>query len=278
VTRLTVLLSMLVASAALAQIENSPDLRDLMHSRNMAMGGAYESLGYGAEVIAGNPSALSMYKRYQIEATGSWDIPQGFGFGSLAVADSTNAVAAGIQYHFATYGGAERRWAHLTTLALAYPIADVFHLGVAVRHQAIVGATNTNSVTMNAGILIKPIEYISFGFSGHNLISVYNRDVSRYFVASVSGRLFSQLSPALDVRMDFNEPTPRIAVHGGIEWLIAQTWPIRAGYQYDGIANHHYISFGAGWFSEGSGVDIAYRHEIEGQGGRLISLTLKLQL
>jgi hypothetical protein len=276
--RLAVLLSVLLAAPALAQVESTPDLRDLMHSRNMAMGGAYESLGYGAEVIAGNPAALSMYKRYQIEATGSWDIPQGFGFGSLAVADSTNQIAAGIQYHFATFGGPERRWAHLTTLALAYAIADVFHVGVAVRHQALVGASNTNSVTMNAGIVVKPIEYISFGFSGHNLISVYNRDVTRYFVASVSGHLFQQLSPAFDLRMDFNQAVPRFAWQGGIEWLIAQTWPVRAGYQYDGIANHQYLSFGAGWFNEGSGVDIAYRHELGGQGGRLISLTLKLQL
>jgi hypothetical protein len=278
VTRLVALLSVTVAGAALAQIESSPDLRDLMHSRNMAMGGAYESLGYGAETIAGNPAALSIYKRYQIEATGSWDIPQGFGFGSLGLADSTNPLAAGIQYHFATYGGPERRWAHLTTLALAYAIADVFHLGIAARHQAIVGASNTNSVTMNAGLVVRPIEYVSIGFSAHNLISVYNRDVSRYFVASISGQFFRQLSPAFDLRMDFNEVNPRFAFHGGVEWLIAQTWPVRLGYQYDGIANHQYISFGAGWFNEGSGVDLAYRHELAGQGGRLISLTLKLQL
>ncbi|MFO0600845.1 MAG: hypothetical protein U0228_36380 [Myxococcaceae bacterium] len=263
---------------AWAQVESTPDLRDLGHSRNMAMGGAYEAMGYGAEAVGGNPAALSLYKRYLIEATGSWDVPQGYGFGSLVVADSTNALSAGISYTFATFGGPERRWAHLTTMGLAYAIADVFHLGIAVRHHVLVGASNTNSVSMNAGLVVRPIEYLSFGFSGHNLISVYNRDVSRYFVASIAGQLFQQLSPAFDLRMDFNQVQPRFAFHGGIEWLIAQMIPVRAGYEHDGIANHDYISFGTGYFSSGSGVDIAYRHEINGQNGRLISLTLKLQL
>lgn len=277
-TRFVAVFTLLLASGALAQIENSPDLRDVQAARNIAMGGAYEALGYGAEVIGGNPAALSLYKRYQIEASGAWDIPQGFGFASVAVADSTNPLAAGIQYNFATFGGPERRWAHVTTLDLSYAIADVFHIGVAARHQVLVGASNTNSVTMNAGIVVRPIEYLSIGLSGHNLISVFNRDVSRYFVASIAGKFFNQLSPCFDLRMDFNQPDPRFAFHGGIEWLIAQTWPVRIGYQYDGIASHHYISAGAGWFNEGSGVDIAYRHEVGGQEGRLIALTLKLQL
>jgi hypothetical protein len=242
------------------------------------MGGAYEALGYGAEAIGGNPAALTLYKRYQIEATGSWDIPQGFGFGSVGLADSTNPLAAGITYHFATYGGPERRWAHLTTLALAYGIGDIIHLGVAARHHVLVGASNTNSISMNAGVIVRPVSFLTFGFSGHNLISVYNRDVTRYFVASISAQILGQLSPAFDLRMDFNQVNPRLAYHAGIEWLIANSFPLRVGYQYDGIMNHQYLSGGIGWFSDGSGVDLSYRHELGGQEGKLVSLTLKLQL
>lgn len=284
------LLSVVAPALAFAQPSQvTPDLRDLQHSRNMAMGGAYEALGYGAEAIGGNPAALSLYKRYQMEATGSWDIPLGYGFGSAGLADSTNALAAGVSYTFATFGGEDRRWAHLTTLAAAYAFGDIFHLGVAARHHVLIGASNTNSVSMNAGFIVRPVQFLSFGFSGHNLIGVYNKDVSRYFVASISGQLFNQLSPAVDVRMDFNGKRiengvevldPKLAVHAGIEWLIASSVPIRVGYQWDGIAepNHHYVSGGIGWFYEGSGIDFAYRHEIGGREGRLISLTLKLQL
>lgn len=276
--RFTLLCTAFLSLAAFGQVESSPNLSDLQAARNVAMGGAYEALGYGAETISGNPAALTLYKRYQIEASGAWDIPQGYGFGTVAVADSTNDLAMGLSYHFATFGGPERRFAHLTTLALAYSFGNLIHIGIATRHHVLVGASNTNSVSMNAGLLVRPVEWLNIGFSGHNLISVYNRDVSRYFVASIAGQFLGQLSPAVDVRFDFNQPVVRFAVHAGIEWLISQTFPVRLGYQYDGIANHHYISGGIGWFSEGSGVDLSYRHEVEGQLGKMIALTLKLQL
>jgi hypothetical protein len=278
VRRIFTLLLVLVAPATFAQVQSSPNLLDLMHSRNMAMGGAYESLGYGAEAIGGNPAALTLYKRYQIEATGSWDVPQGYGFGSVGLADSTNPLAAGITYHFATYGADQRRWAHLTTLALAYAIGDLIHIGVAARHHVIVGVHPTNSISVNAGLIVHPVSFLTFGFSGHNLISVYNVDIPRYFVASISAQIVGQLSPAFDLHMDFNQANPRLSYHAGIEWLIAQTFPVRIGYEFDGIGNHQYLAGGIGWFSDGSGVDVSYRHELEGQGGRLISLTLKLQL
>ena len=60
--------------------------------------------------------------------------------------------------------------------------------------------------------------------------------------------------------------------------MIAEAVPLRIGYQYDDIMHHQYISAGVGWFNQGSGIDFAYRHEIGGTEGRLISLTLKLQL
>lgn len=280
-----VLLVSLASSLAAAQVDAQamgPDLRDLMSSRNMAMGGAYEALGYGAEAIGGNPAALSLYKRYQIEATGSWDVPQGYGFGSLGVADSTNPLAAGVSYHFAAFGGEKRSYAHLATLAMAYALGELIHLGFATRSYNLVGDSNLNAVSINAGIIAKPVSFMTLGFSGHNLISVYNPNVTRYFVASIGFQIAGQLTPAFDLRMEFpavgGQVVPRLAYHGGLEWLIAQALPIRIGYQYDGIANHQYISAGVGWFSEGSGIDFAYRHELGGTEGRLISLTLKLQL
>ncbi len=280
--RIFTFLLVLLASTAFAQreAEVTPDLRDLQHSRNVAMGGAYESLGYGVESVGGNPAALSLYKRYQMEATGSWDVPLGYGFGSVGLADSTNPLTMGITYTFATFGGTERRWAHLTTVALAYAFGELIHIGIAARHHILVGAANTNSISMNAGLVFKPASWLSMGFSGHNLISVYRRDISRYFVASISSQILGQLTPAFDLRMDFNEVQPRLAYHAGIEWLIAQAFPIRIGYEYDGIAivNHQYLSGGIGWFSDGSGIDFSYRHELGGQEGRMLSLTLKLQL
>jgi hypothetical protein len=271
---------LLGAAVAFAQAApTAPDLRDVMSARNHGMGGAFESLGYGAEVILGNPAALTLYKRYQVEGNGGWDPGLGYGYGSIAVADSTTLVAAGISYQFCTFGGEERRWAHTTTLALAYPLAEFLHLGVAVRYNVLIGASNTNSVTMNAGLVVRPADWLSVGISGHNLISVSNADLPRYFVVSVSGLFFEQVTPVLDLWADFNEPTARFDIRGGVEWLVAQSFPLRLGYQYDGITQKQYLGGGIGYFVEGSGVDLAYRQEVgQGATGKLVALTLKLQL
>ena len=276
------LLMVVIAASALGDASSpvvGPTLKDLMQARNIAMGGAFESLGYGAEVISGNPAGLSLYKRYQIEANGAWDVPSGYATGGFSLADSSSsALAMGISYNFMTFGAYDRRWAHLTTVALAVAIAEWLHIGLSGRHQGITGATNTNSITLSAGVILKPFDWLSLGFSGHNLIPNYNSDVVRYFVASISSQIAGQLSPVFDLRMDFNQPTPRFAYMGGVEWLIAMHFPLRLGYQYDSIGTHQYLSGGAGWFVEGSGFDLSYRHEIKGDEGRLIALTVKLQL
>lgn len=256
-----------------------PTLSDLQQARNMAMGGAYESLGYGGEVVNGNPAGLTMYKRYQIEANVAWDIPSGYVTGGVVLADSSSsALGMGISYNFVTYGGFERRWAHLTTLALSYAIADWLFLGISGRHQVITGASNTNSITMGAGIILKPADWLAMGFSGHNLIPNFNPDMPRSFVASISSQIAGQLSPVFDLKMDFNQASARFAYMAGIEWLIMQRVPLRIGYQQDNILGHTYLSGGLGWFVDGSGIDISYRHELKGDEGRLIALTAKLQL
>ncbi len=276
------LVMLVVSSASWAEASTpvvGPNLSDLMQARNVAMGGAYESLGYGAEVISGNPAGLSLYKRYQIEANGAWDIPSGYATGGVSLADSSSsALAMGISYNFVTFGAFERRWAHLTTVALALAIADWLHIGLSGRHQVITGATNTNSITLTGGIIIRPAQWLSIGFSGHNLIPNYNSDVTRYFVASISSLIAGQFTPVFDLRMDFNQPTPRFAYMGGLEWLIAQSFPVRIGYQHDDINKHQYLSGGVGWFVEGSGFDVSYRHELKGDEGKMVSLTVKIQL
>lgn len=242
------------------------------------MGGAYESLGYGADAVVGNPAAMTLYKRYVVEASGTWDIPLGFGHAAARIMDSTRSVGGGVSYDFFVYGPADaRRWAHVVTVSLAVPIFNWLHLGVAMRNHNVLGATNTKSVTLNAGVVVRPGAWLQLGFSAHNIIPNYNVDVTRYFVASASSLIAKQVTLAFDVHLDFNLPEVRAAYYGGAEWLIAQTVPIRIGYEFDAIMKRQYISTGIGYFNRGSGVDFAYRHEFGGLEGRMVSLTVKFQ-
>src|SRR5512140_1643158 len=80
-------------------------LRDFMHARSYGMGGAYRALGFGADVVNGNPACMSLYQRYQTELAGAWEIDGRLAFGTLALLDSqSNRIAAGLSYHFASIG------------------------------------------------------------------------------------------------------------------------------------------------------------------------------
>jgi len=271
-----------VSVPALAQdvVDTGPDLRDVMNARNVGMGGAYEALGYGAEAAYGNPAAMSLYRRYQTEVTGAWDTANGYGMATVGIVDSqTSNVAAGITYHFVTFGDGERRWAHLTGFALAMPLAEFLHIGLSAQSEIITGASETNSITMTGGIVVRPIQFLTLGFSAHNFIPVYNKDVTLYFVGSAGMMLASQLTAAFDVRIDPSAPNGvGLTYCGGLEWLAAQAFPLRGGFEYDDVRKTKYVSAGIGYFQEGSGVDFSYRHEIGGGEGRMFALTLKLQM
>ncbi len=279
-SRLFALLLLAVSPLALAQTKTAqpPDLLDTMSARNYAMGGAYHALGYGNEAITGNPAAMSMFRHYQLEASGAYDFTNQFGYGTIGLVDSTSEVAAGLAYQFVAYGPpGQRRTAHLSTAAASMALNDAISLGISVRHEAIVGYHSSNSVTMAAGLVVRPIQYLQIGLSGNNLIGVWNDDVPRYFVFSVAGMLPYLITPIFDLRADFNDPKgPRFAYSGGLEYVAANTFPLRVGYQYDSISHTQHLGFGLGYFTEGSGVDLAYRHELGGTNGHLVALTLKL--
>lgn len=247
-------------------------------ARSFAMGGAYRGIGYGTETIGGNPAMLSMYRRYQVELGGAWDVPNGFGFGGISIVDSsTNDLAYGQSYTLATFDSPYgRSTAHINSTAMAYPIADWLHLGVSARYQLIYGPYATNSITMSSGLAVRLFDVWIVGFSGHNLIGVNSPLVNRYFALSTSAS-FGMLTPSFEWRMDFNAPFPRWAFAAGIEWIAGEIVPIRAGLVWDDITGTRYVSGGLGFFSDGSGIDVSYRHEIGGYHGRLIAVTIKLQ-
>jgi hypothetical protein len=247
-------------------------------ARSFGMGGAYRGVGYGTETISGNPALISMYRRYQLELGGAWDIPNGYGFGGISIVDSaTTELAYGQSYTLVTFDSPYgRSTAHLNSTALAYPIFDWLHVGIAGRYQLIYGPYATNSITMNAGAAVRIFDSWIIGFSGHNLIPVASALVNPFFALSTSAS-FGLFTPSFEWRMDFNAKFPRWAWAVGLEWIAGEVVPIRAGFTWDNITGQRFVSGGLGFFIEGSGVDIAYRYEIGGYQGHLIALTVKLQ-
>ncbi|MFT3841209.1 MAG: hypothetical protein QM723_29725 [Myxococcaceae bacterium] len=277
----SLVLALLLPLAAVAQtkVAQPPNLLDAMSAQAYGMGGAYSGLGYNADSITGNPAAMSLYKRYLLQASGGYDFTNQYGFGAVGLQDSTTEWAAGLSYQFVAYGPpGERRTAHLSTAATSFALNSAIALGISIRHQAIVGYHGANSVTMAAGIVVRPFDYMTIGVSGNNLIGVWNDDVPRYFVVTLAGNLPYMITPIFDLRADFNDPKgARFSFNGGVEWIAFDAFPLRVGYDYDQISHTQHVGMGLGYFSNGTGVDIAYRHELNGTNGHLLSLTVKVQ-
>lgn len=273
---LLLLASSLFASAALAQGE--PGLRELMDARSLGMGGAYRGLGLSADAVNGNPAAMSAFKRYQVEITGVWDPGYKYAYGSATVLDSqTNPMAAGLSYHLVSFGrGEERRTAHINTVALGFPLADALHIGVSAHHLLMTGAVEANAITGDAGVLLRLFEALQIGASAHNLIDIHHPEMSRYYTFSAAFML-GLFSAAVDVRADFERPEGQTwMLNAGAEYVFGNGFPLRAGYTFDSSTGQHYLSGGLGFFTEGGGIDIGYRHELNGSG-RFLALTVRMQ-
>ncbi len=285
--RAALLLALLLSSRAWAQDAPVPvtqpvaeDLRDLMGARAYGMGGAWRAMGVGAETGTGNPATLSIFRTYRVEITGAWDWAGKDAFAMASVADSsTSLLAAGVTYQVASFGkGPTRSTAHFNTLALSLPLADSFLVGVSTRYLVMRGARTANAVTGDAGILFRPTQLISLGLSAHNLIDTGNPELTRYY--SLHGSIIAGIfSAAADVRADFTTNSQTTLTYsGGVEFLLGKQFPLRAGYTWDGFTRSSQIGAGLGLQLKGGGIDLAYRHDIGGENGRLLALTFKVQV
>lgn len=261
------------------EIPGDTGLREMMTGRAYAMGGAYRALGIGGEAVTGNPAAMSLYRRYMVDVSGAWDLRTKFAFGNVTILDSsTNIIAAGLAYHLASIGrGQARRIAHCNTAASSIPISDNLMLGAAAKHFLMTGARESNAITLDAGLLVRLFAGLTISLSGHNLIDVSNPDITRYY-ALAAGWSGGGFNVAADMRADFGiAPTVQLAFNAGAEYVLAQAFPIRLGYTLDKISGRQDLSGGVGIYIEGTGLDLAYRHELGGTNGHLIALTLRLQ-
>jgi hypothetical protein len=255
-------------------------LTEMVNAKNYGMGGAFLALGDGTESIDGNPAALSLQKQYLIELTGAWDVHTKYAFVSPSILDSTSGpIAAGLSYHLVTTGrGATQTTGNLTTLALAYPLSDNFHIGASVHHVLTTGAISGDGVTGDAGLAVRLFTGFVVAASAHNIIDIYNPLAPRYYALGL-GYNSAPLMVAADFRTDWGDSSvTHYTYNAGAEYVLGDSFPLRAGYSFETTTHTNFLSAGLGFKLSGGGVDVAYRHELGGNQGRLHALSLRLQL
>lgn len=262
-------------SRAQSELPDHP-FRNLVHARSMGMGGAFRAFGLGLETVTGNPAAMALYQHYNLELSGAWDITQQTAWASAGVMDSTNRLSAGVAYHLVSFGAfGDRTLAHLNTIALAAPVLEnTVFIGASVHYLFSSGTLQANAVTGDAGVIVRLFEVFTLGLSANNLIDTRHPDLATYFTAEAA---FSNgtLSVLADARGQLQEGAgPLLGFNAGAELVFVEGIPLRAGWALD-ESGHTFASGGLGWMFEGGGIDVAYRHELNGIG-RALAVTIKI--
>ena len=207
---------------------------------------------------------------------------------------------------------------HTATLALAYPLVpNLFSVGVGLKYVNLYDAivqNYQNALSGDLGALATIPGGISLAAVGYNLIPVRSTDVplSMAFAGALdlgplSGLLFGEtpvmgtvadasgaprpvglssrgplsgLVLAFDWQLSFFTLArrPQSRVSAGVEYLMLDSMPLRAGYMWDQQKNDHLVSIGGGFIVPYFGFDVAYQQSIRNVPSRTFAASVKFFL
>jgi hypothetical protein len=280
---LTAALGLVLASgvARAADPPAAPTLADILYARSVALA-AYRGVAPGADAIFFNPGALAARRRYTLEfhylvERAGADNQARF-FGAAAVDSETGPVTAGVAYTRVLDIGST---GSVFDLALAGPLGKGLHLGVSGEYVNLGGADRVNAVTANAGIYWEASPMISVGVAGYNLLPIGHALLAPPGLGvGLSVGSDRSFHVAADWRGLFDSQGKVLnAYSAGAEVLVADMFPLRAGYLRDEWRRGQWWSAGVGVVTaSGVAVDFSYRQAIGAPGYRTLSAGLKLFL
>ncbi|BDG10450.1 PorV/PorQ family protein [Anaeromyxobacter paludicola] len=274
----------LLAGPARAATPGPMTAADLGGIRALSLGGAFRGLTGGNEGIFLNAASLAAQKRYSLEAqfvtdrTGADTDAQWLG---LSVVDSAGAsVAAGMAYTRFPAGKTQGNAYHL---ALATPIGESLFFGVTGKYFQVDGpGDRVRDLNADAGLYWRVNSYLSLGAAGYNLLSSSHREQmprgAGVGIALGDERSFHVVG---DWRGDFDRKDAKLtnAWSGGVEYLLAEMFPLRAGFVSDDTLGGSFWTAGAGIVTAGGvALDVGYRQAVDDGSRRTVGVALKMML
>lgn len=275
------------------------DYGDIETPRTMALGGAQRATSYSIGGLFTNPANMARTAVYHLGGLAEvWPEANRVTFGGAAVDSIVNSkgIAGGVGYTWNQQDkdGLERQYNDLR-FALAVPLQDKFFLGLGGRYLWLAQNGNgplgsspasggladeriVEGFGLDAGVTVKPTDELYFSLVGNNL----NDPGSGFQPLSAGGGVgyaTNDFGLEGDVVFDFttwDKTTTR--AQGGVEFLVEDAIPIRAGYRYDDGAESHAISFGIGYVDRSFSADAAVRRVVSGDQATAIVLGLTLHL
>lgn len=266
-------------------------------ARSAAFGGAMRAWGWGTTAMFLNPANLAEERAYHLEGVVQLT-PEAArqAYGAVIMDSITNKLAGGVAVvgSFVDPDGIDR-----TTLdvrvGLSYPISDRFLLGLAGRYiratQLGTGPLGNSKLsgglmdvegrfpfvstaTFDAGLTVKVTEGLAISVLGTSL-TYPNNGVLPTTVGGGIGYSGSGFTIEVDGLADlttWGKPTARVMA--GAEYVIRESFPLRAGYRFDQGADQHSLSAGIGYVTREFSVEASVRRALDEQGPTSVVLGL----
>jgi hypothetical protein len=197
------------------------------------------------------------------------------------------------------------RTGHAAGLSLSLPLGDHFILGATAKYLHIdttaplpmgtvpdhLTLDSVNGVTFDVGMIIRLGERFNVGLIGYNLWDHGSRESALSLGVGLAYVPLPTLSINFDTVINFTgyqhyrvdmdgkvsldqRTTARLGP--GIEWVVSNKVPLRAGVVYDSGLPATYLTFGLGYLSTAFGVDLSYRAKVQGGIENFLLLGLRI--
>lgn len=270
------------ADPSSTSIEQGYELGEVQHPRSVGMGNAQQVFGGSTTAVFVNPANLPLYRVYHLEGLAALGPEAGRQSYGGAIADSsTSRLAGGFGGTWSQMDpdGIKRQFTDLR-LALAYPLGDRLSLGVTGRFLRVAQKVSSgplgaslasdgtrdepvfSAFTFDAGAAVQITENIRAALSGRNLTAT-GTGLAPLALAGGIGWSNQTVTIEADSLIDFTTfGSARARAMVGAELLVADRFPIRAGYRYDAGMKTHAASLGLGYVERKFSIELGGRRDV----------------
>lgn len=281
-TILPTLTALAFASPALAL--DPPQVGDLFGTRALGTGNAFRAVGTSNETIFFNPAGVVAARRYEVSGQYGFAPGDRLSLWHASVVDSkTSNVGVGLGYsHLSGAGGLGDSSGSVVNLSLGVPLASRVSIGAGFKYLGFSRPEDTNSVTADVGLLVRPIPILSLGLVAYNVIDVASEQAPMRAGGGVSIGSDAAFRLSFDAVFALEDEDPfGTTYHVGGEYFFDRVLPIRLGAERREGEDRNFITAGLGLVSPVAGLEAAFAQGVGGGGRsdeRIFSFALKLFL
>jgi hypothetical protein len=247
-------------------------------TRALGMGGALRGAATGDSALTLNPSGMSLMRAYVIEGAYAYDHLGGgaSNLGRISIVDSTSGfnVAGGVYYNYlADQTSNPHRSGHEGGVALSFPIGEHLFLGgtgkyFRLHNEGALPAgvpTRVSGFTFDAGLTLKPVNAVSIGVVGQNLVDLHTDRAPRTVGGGITVGATTDLLFAVDGVYDYSSSSHKVwHVMGGGEYLVMKRFGLRAGGGRRGNTKAGYLSGGVSFIAQFGALDFGFQQDLGG--------------